>query len=53
MAALEQAGSSLQDVVGTRVILTDIDNWKQAIEARKPYCLDAAPSIRSWRSTAS
>jgi hypothetical protein len=25
------------------VILTDIDNWKQAIEARKPYCQDARP----------
>lgn len=27
----------------TRVILTDIDNWKVAIEARKPYCKDARP----------
>ena len=42
-AALEQAGSGLQDVVRTRVILTDIDNWKQAIEARKLYCIDARP----------
>lgn len=41
--ALGQAGSGLQDVVRTRVILTDIDNWKQAIEARKLYCLDARP----------
>ncbi len=41
--ALERAGSGLQDVVRTRVILTDIDNWKQAIEARKLYCLDARP----------
>jgi enamine deaminase RidA (YjgF/YER057c/UK114 family) len=41
--ALEQAGSGLQDIVRTRVILTDIDNWKQAIEARKLYCLDARP----------
>ncbi|MGX9350978.1 RidA family protein [Shimia sp. W99] len=41
--ALEEAGSGLQDVVRTRVILTDIDNWKQAIEARKLYCLDARP----------
>ena len=41
--ALEQAGSGLQDVVRTRVILTDIDNWKSAIEARKLYCLDARP----------
>ena len=42
-AALERAGSGLQDIVRTRVILTDIDNWKQAIEARKLYCLDARP----------
>lgn len=42
-AALEQAGSGLQDIVRTRVILTDIENWKAAIDARKPYCLDACP----------
>ena len=41
--ALEQAGSGLHDIVRTRVILTDIDNWKQAIEARKLYCQDARP----------
>ncbi|WP_254429964.1 RidA family protein [Ruegeria arenilitoris] len=41
--ALERAGSGLQDIVRTRVILTDIDNWKQAIEARKLYCLGARP----------
>lgn len=42
-AALEEAGSGLHDIVRTRVILTDIDNWKQAIEARKAYCQDARP----------
>ena len=42
-AALEEAGSGLADIVRTRVILTDIDNWKEAIEARKLYCLDARP----------
>lgn len=42
-AALEQAGSGLNDIVRTRVILTDINNWKPAIEARKRYCLDARP----------
>ncbi len=42
-AALEQAGSGLQDIVRTRVILTDIDTWKDAIEARKNYCRDARP----------
>ncbi|MEP1929709.1 MAG: RidA family protein [Paracoccaceae bacterium] len=42
-SALEEAGSGLHDIVRTRVILTDIDNWKQAIEARKAYCQDARP----------
>jgi enamine deaminase RidA (YjgF/YER057c/UK114 family) len=42
-AALEQAGSGLHDIVRTRVILTDIDNWKEAIEARKAFCRDVKP----------
>lgn len=42
-AALEQAGSGLHDIVRTRVILTDIDTWKEAIEARKEYCKDVRP----------
>ena len=42
-AALEQAGSGLQDIVRTRVILTDIGTWKEAIEARKNYCVDSRP----------
>ena len=42
-SALEQAGSGLQDIVRTRVILTDIDTWKEAIEARKKYRIDAHP----------
>jgi len=41
--ALKQAGSGLEDIVRTRVILTDIDNWKEAIEARKEYCQDVRP----------
>ena len=41
--ALENAGSGLHDIVRTRVILTNIDNWKEAIEARKEYCQDARP----------
>lgn len=41
--ALEQAGSGIGDIVRTRVILTDIDNWKEAIEARKEYCQDVMP----------
>jgi len=42
-AALEQAGSGLHDVVRTRIILTDIDNWKAAIDVRKEYFRDARP----------
>lgn len=42
-AALEQAGSRLHDVVRTRVILTDIDNWKAAIDVRKEYFKDVRP----------
>ena len=42
-AALKQAGSGIEDIVRTRVILTDIDNWKEAIEARKAYCRDVRP----------
>ena len=42
-AALEQAGSGLDDVVRTRVILTDIDNWKAAIDVRKEFFKDVRP----------
>ncbi len=41
--ALEEAGSGIHDIVRTRVILTDIDNWKEAIEARKTYCRAVKP----------
>ena len=42
-AALKEAGSGLGDIVRTRVILTDIENWKPAIEARKAFCRHARP----------
>lgn len=42
-AALEQAGSRLHDVVRTRVILTNIDDWKAAIDVRKEYFRDIRP----------
>lgn len=41
--ALERAGASLSDIVRTRVILTDIENWRGAIEVRKAFCRDARP----------
>lgn len=43
-AALEQAGSGLHHVVRTRVILTDIENWKDAIDVRKEYFRDVRPA---------
>lgn len=42
-AALMAAGSGLHDIVRTRVILTDIERWREAIEARKAFCLEARP----------
>lgn len=42
-AALEQAGSRLEDVVRTRVILTDIENWRAAIDVRKGYFHEIRP----------
>ena len=42
-AALIQAGSGLKDVVRTRVILTDIERWKEAIDVRKLYFRDIRP----------
>jgi len=42
-AALENAGSGMQDVVRTRVILTDIDDWKKVIDVRAEYFSDIRP----------
>lgn len=42
-SALEQAGSGLHDVVRTRVILTDINDWKAAIDVRKDYFRQVRP----------
>ncbi len=41
--ALEQAGASLSDVVRTRILLTDIETWRHAAEARKAACGAARP----------
>ena len=41
--ALTRAGSGLGDVVRTRVILTDIDRWKEAIDVRKAVFADIRP----------
>ena len=41
--ALENAGSGMEDVVRTRVILTNIDDWKEVIEVRAEYFKDIRP----------
>ena len=41
--ALVRAGSGLHDVVRTRVMLTDIDRWREAIETRKDYFREIRP----------
>lgn len=41
--ALTRAGSGWTDVVRTRVILTNIDDWKAVIDVRAQYCREAKP----------
>lgn len=41
--ALQRAGSGWHDVVRTRLILTDIDDWKAVVDVRKKYCRESKP----------
>ena len=41
--ALERAGSSLNDVVRTRMLLINIEDWKDAAEIRASYFKDIKP----------
>ena len=41
--ALSRAGSGWEDVVRTRLILTNIEDWKAVVEVRKRYCRAAKP----------
>lgn len=41
--ALARAGSGWHDVVRTRLILTDIEDWKAVVEVRKKYCRAPKP----------
>lgn len=43
-AALEKAGSGLHDVVRLRILLTDIADWKAAVEVRKAYFGEIRPA---------
>jgi len=42
-AALESAGASLQDVVRTRMLLTDISHWEQIAKVRGEYFSEIKP----------
>lgn len=41
--ALQKAGSSLNDVVRTRMMLTDINHWKKAAEVRARFFKSVKP----------
>src|SRR6476659_4034086 len=41
--ALSRAGCGWHDVVRTRLLLTDIEDWRAVVEVRKKYCLEAKP----------
>ena len=41
--ALENSGSGLEDVVRTRVLLTNINDWKSVIDVRAEYFKDIRP----------
>ncbi|WOH36383.1 RidA family protein [Thalassotalea fonticola] len=43
IAALEEAGATLNDVVRTRMLLTNIDNWKEVAAVRGEYFKDIRP----------
>jgi enamine deaminase RidA (YjgF/YER057c/UK114 family) len=42
--AIEAAGGSLQDVIRTRVMLTDISTWKDAAKAHGEFFADIRPA---------
>jgi enamine deaminase RidA (YjgF/YER057c/UK114 family) len=43
-AALRQAGATLQDVVRTRIYLTDVSRWEEAARAHREAFADVRPA---------
>jgi len=43
-AALEMAGASLEDVIRTRILLTDIKNWEAVARVHGEYFKDIRPA---------
>lgn len=41
--ALEKAGSGLEDVIRTRMLLTNIEDWKEAAKVRASYFKEIKP----------
>lgn len=42
--AIEEAGGSLQNVIRTRIMLTDISQWEEAARAHAEYFKDIRPA---------
>ena len=43
--AIKEAGGRMVDVIRTRVLLTDISNWREAGKAHAEYFADIKPAI--------
>jgi enamine deaminase RidA (YjgF/YER057c/UK114 family) len=43
--AVKEAGGRMVDVIRTRVLLTDITNWREAGKAHAEYFADIKPAI--------
>ncbi len=41
--ALNRAGAGWRDVVRTRLLFTDVEDWKKVVAVRKKFCGEAKP----------